>query len=314
MKRFEPPVPISQRLSVALVRLVFFTVVIVGVGVWAFLSGPALNRIAKARVGEIGGQVAPPVLGLAQDGERLLRVAAVWLGREDLALDHQSLNKRFLPLLAQLPDINSLRIADQSGNEWLLGRAADGVWFNRLTAAADKAQPTRRFLRWKDLDTLAKDERQTSDYQPLDQPWLQKALKAGPGKLVSTEIGRLGGGNDLGTTLALATEPIRGRPSWVLALDLRLQGLTGTLNGLQLGNRGMVLAFSEQGRVLAHSRAERHNAPVRPEQLVLTSVVGLELGPLQDGIGRWLGRNELPLEDGLFIHEIGRASCRERVS
>lgn len=302
MKRFKRPIPIGQKLTTALLRLVFITLAIFGLSIWVLFSGPALDRIALARVGEISAQTGASVAGAYRNAENLLWIAANWLSKEDLALDHQNLNRRFIPLLAQYPDLVGLRIADGSGNEWLLNRNPDGTWLNRLVSAADKSQPTRRFLRWKDGEILAGDERRDSRYIPQDQPWFQKATQAGPGKLVATEIGRLEDRGDLGAMLALALPDSRARHGVVVGVELSLKEVTSQLSALRLGDRGLALLFTDAGQILGHSRAERFGLTYQPGELMLASVVGLDLGPLQDGIGRWLGRDELPLEDALFVH------------
>lgn len=292
----KPPVPLRRHLIRTLLGLVIVSVLIMGSGFW-LLWVPALKQLAVARVDALEVRARAQAQILVLNAERLARVAAAWLARDEPNLDHQSLNRRFMPLLAQYPEYLSLRIADAAGNEWLLARNPDDTWRNRLTAVGDK-DVTHRFLIWQDTERLQQERREPSDYQPRAQSWFQRAMRANPGQGLWTEIAPLPEGGGPISMLALAVPSGQGRPPLMVALEVDLGHLVRTL--MPHDQAALLILFTTQGQLLGH-----HHLPAsRPGGMppLFSSVLDLDVGPLSPGIRAWLGRDSGPMADILFLH------------
>ena len=80
-----------------------------------------------------------------------------------------------MPILAQYPEYSSILIADTQGSEWLLMQKPGDGWMNRLTNPED-TDGKHRYLHWNNANALERDERQESDYNPLEGPWFREAM------------------------------------------------------------------------------------------------------------------------------------------
>jgi signal transduction histidine kinase len=284
--------------------LVLTTCLVLAIGGWLLLFAPAVDSMARARISQISALVEGQVTRLTVTTERLLQLAADWLASGTLPLDHLSLNQRFIPLLKQTPEYATMLVADTAGSEWMLTRRADGGWTNRLSGSDD--QPgTRRYLQWSDTQTLEGDEQRETDYETRSRPWFRKAMETGPGEVGWTEIYRFFTGQEPGVT---AVRRVEGGPSpreLVVGLDLRLLDIARYLNSLQLGQRGLAVLLTKEGRILGLTRLERGvHQPLR-QDLVFRPVLGVDLGPLQQGVDLWLERGQGTLQDRLLVHDFG---------
>lgn len=291
---------LRRRFGRSLSLVVAGTALALLLGGWWLLLKPSIDSIAADRIGRISTRVETHLLRLGEDTDRLLYIAADWLRGDGLALNHRSLNRRFMPLLARFPAYSSLLIAGSGGNEWMLFRRTDGTWLNRLTAG-DETDDTRRFLSWKNADTLLKDERLASDYSPLQRPWFRQALESPPGEPVWTEIYRFHTSGKPGITAALRIPGVDDA-SMVLGLDLQLEDIARYLASLNLGERSHAVLITEEGRLLGSSGLPQDDQTPTAAELVFQPVIGLPLQPLKKGFDLWLHRARQPLEDHLTLH------------
>jgi len=261
-----------------------------------------LDGIAHARGAQMGTLVEARLGRFEADTTHLLRVAAAWLGREGLALDHRSLNLRFIPILEQYPEYAEVWVTGPSGSEWMLRRRPDGTWLNRLSGSQEQ-DDTRRFLEWSNPETLIKDERRPSNYAPLRQPWMKKALATPPGQITWSEIHLLPDSNQPGITATLRLPPAGGQ-GLLLGMDLRLADLAHYLNSIGLGHKGFVVLLSIQGRLLGLSNLNGGSDYALRDNLVFQPVLSLDLGPLRQGLDFWLGRGVEPLIEQLILHDL----------
>jgi hypothetical protein len=287
----------QRRLTRTLTQLTLGTALILLMLAGGLLLAPSLNGIAQARGAQLGGLVESRLGRLDTETGRLLQIAAAWLTGEGLALNHQSLNARFMPILEQYPEYAEVRVADSSGSEWMLRHRSDGTWLNRLNRphAKDNRQ---RFLEWSTDRTLSKDERRPSDYASLRQPWVKKALAAPRGQILWSEVHLLAKSRQVGITAAMRLAAT-GERELLLSLDLRLANLAPNVNKLGLGHKGLAILLSIQGRLLELSELSGEAAS---RHAVFQSVVGLELGPLKRGINLWLGRGAESTVEHVILH------------
>ncbi len=93
--------------------------------------------------------------------------------------NHQKLNKYFIPILQNHPQLSSVLLADSLGNEYMLLNA-DSLWITRLTREHSKMNMPV-YLYWekrpdyKGIPLIKKDSYKR--YDPVLRPWYQLALK-----------------------------------------------------------------------------------------------------------------------------------------
>lgn len=291
---------VRRRLTRTMMYLVLGTVLTLAVSGWFLLVSPSVDSIALARIGQLSALVQAQLHRLASVTDRQLKITASWLTSEGVSLDHSTLNRRYMPILAQYPEYSSILIADTGGSEWLLLRKPDGGWMNRLTSPDDK-DGKHRFLHWTHSGTLERDERQKSDYNPLERPWFRGSMRSPPGQTTWTEIYRFFTLQEPGVTAAMRL-PAAGDSELVIGLDLRLIDIARKLNSVRLGNSGQAMLLSAEGRILGLTNFTGNPDQPVPEELIFKPVTELKLEPLRKGLDSWLDRGEQPLEDSLLWH------------
>ncbi len=253
---------------------------------WLF-SLTALNGAASDRADAEAARLSARLSDLRTDAERLIRVGTDWLTAGDLGLDHRSLNRRFMPVLEQLEGIDSVRIADTRGNEWMLRRESDNRWLNRLSSAADAETGEHRFLIWRNLQELQEDKRQASDYSPDTQEWYKLSLQTTPGVLIWTQVHSLAGSGKPGIIAAMRL-PHKGDNPLFIAVALRLTGLKPGAGGAQEGSTTQAALITAQGQFLDVS----DNAGLDPAAYRFKSLLNLDDHPLKPAFTQWLERKQ----------------------
>ncbi len=295
-------IPLKRQLSRGLTLVLLLSATLFLLGGWLLLLKPSLDNVAGNQIDRIATRLQTHLLRMEDDSRRLLHLAADWLTEGDLTLDHRSLNRRFMPLLKQYPDYASLRVADPTGNEWMLFRRSDGTWLNRLTKGAESV-PTRRFLSWSEDGELQRDERLESDYSPTLRPWYRLTRDARLGQPVWSEIHRFDTSLDPGITTAMRIR-VGDDSELLLALDLRLETVAGHLSPRQPGEAAHTVLITEEGRLLGSA-----GLPAVGDDLpTLQPVLGLDIQPLKLAVKLWLERDgkapaaRLRLHDGELWH------------
>ncbi len=113
--------------------------------------------------------------------ERQLRIikAAGSMGLFEDIHNHQKLNEYFIPILENHPQLSSILMADDLGNEYMLLNA-DSMWITRLTRKHSKTKKPV-YIYWKKwpdytgIPAMKKDSDKV--YDPTMRPWYQLALK-----------------------------------------------------------------------------------------------------------------------------------------
>lgn len=172
---------------------------------------------------------------------------------DDLDPDH--LNRLFLPMTRQFPQIASVRVADADGREYMLVNR-DGRWFNREV----RADTWRTRARWTNPGGAADSATrwESSDYDPRRRAWYESALAAG------AETLRAGGHGDDDATgwtppyrlpggasgITASTAARAGGALRVIAFDIQLTSVSAFASTLSVSNRGGVVVLTDDGKII----------------------------------------------------------------
>ncbi len=252
--------PVRFRLLRDLVLLLVFTVGLL-VAINILLIDDIKQDLAESRIEAATTLVQDAVQGLLFPVRQQLLIIRDGLESAQInPAQAQALNQRLIPILAHMPQIAGAIDAAADGREYFLRREGDG-WLTRLRGPGDQAQI--RLQRW-DESLHPQDERQVAtDYDPRTRPWFLEAVE-NPGQLVWSPPYVFASLEVPGITVALAwsqSEQVR-----VTALDVTLQSIFDTIEGLTIGTDGRGFLFSGAGGVFAprgiaesHPRDHRSN-------------------------------------------------------
>jgi PAS domain S-box-containing protein len=245
-------VTIRRALLVRFVGLVLLTFSILCAGLYLFVVEPAAEQIAGSEMRRAQKEIEASWLALVAQIERVVLTARQWGVEGDLDLnEHRNFNRRFIPILAQRPQISSVIFADDTGRETFLVRMPGGQWHTRVTDSG-KWGKNQRWLRWTSGGELAGEEWRVSDYNPLQRPWHIGAMsmQKTPG-VFWTEPYVFFTTKDPGITASSRWRDDATGVNFVIAFDIKLTDFSRVTSALAVGPRGSVALLTDDGRIVA---------------------------------------------------------------
>ncbi|MCF1182219.1 putative DNA binding domain-containing protein [Marichromatium gracile] len=239
--------PIRNRLLRDLILLVAGTVGLL-VLINVLLIDDIKHDLAGNRIESASALVRDEVRGLLLPVQQQLLIVRDGMESAGLGpLDEQALNERLTPILAHMPQVAGAIEAGADGAEYFLGRTREG-W---LTRVRDPEDPQRlRITRWDAQLKALETREQGSDYDPRDRPWYRNAT-AHPDTQVWSAPYIFASLGLPGTTVAIARE--QAGELRVSALDVTLERIVGTIEGLDLPPGGYGFLFNGDGGVFVPS-------------------------------------------------------------
>lgn len=216
-----------------------------------------------------------------------LRIASAWgqQGRVD-PTDVEALNRHFMPVLSQLPQVSSMLVARDDGTEYLLLEDPDG-WRNRETRPGEWGTRTR-WRTWRDEYTPLDEEWRELNYDPRLRPWFQGAMWNDEGEIFWTEPYVFFTTKDPGITASIRwNQSGDDEKSYVTAFDVTLTDISRFTSSLQVSANGMAVVYTESGRVVGLPRSEAYQSEAQIRSDVLRPVDSLGIPALTDAVTRW---------------------------
>jgi len=179
----------------------------------------------------------------------------------------QKLNRQFVPLMNQYPQISSLLVADSRGREHMLLRIGP-EWRNRVTRV-DRWGGEVRWLEWRDDDESPSTERtEALGYDPRVRPWYVGAVELRDRLAAMTQPQRdrsrvhwtrpyrFFTTREPGITASITYESDDGLDH-VIGFDVLLRDISDFTMGLRVSNSGRVFVFTEEMRIIGLPNAPR---------------------------------------------------------
>lgn len=198
-----------------------------------------------------------------------LRISGEWVGEDGFDLEKRDqINRYFIPMLKNIPQINALIIANSGGQEYYLQRTDKG-WQSR---SRDPSRWSGKVLQhsWQDGKPVGEGRFAKSDYDPRQRSWFKGALDvAGTQEVFWSAPYRFFFNNQIGVTTSLRIPDLktgaevgevkRGE-EFVVAFDVLLCDLLAWTSELELGLEGRAFMISDEGRVLGLSQNQCQEA------------------------------------------------------
>ncbi len=221
--------------------------------------------------GEISRFISPAI--------RELQLAHSWgLGGMLDITATEELNRLFMPLIRQHPQVSSLMLADETGREYMLLRG-DGAWRNRITRRGEWEGRTL-WLEWAGFGEPPREQWRTQDYDPRLRPWYRGAMTRlaqrdgataveDAGELIYwTEPYTFFTTGDPGITASIAFRGADGL-RYVIGFDILLRDISDFTARLKIRKHGTVTVLTDDGRVIGLPALDRFRNPVARQQALL---------------------------------------------
>jgi serine phosphatase RsbU (regulator of sigma subunit) len=205
-------------------------------------------------------------------------VAYYW-AQQDL-FDTQQTQTTFnmlAPVIRQFPQISSILLADEEGNEFMLLRE-QGLWQIRQILNG-KWNGKARIRKFSDEDTNVTTEYLRLEYDARKRPWFRGALRRyrrasaatkDPARqgLFWTEPYTFFTTHDPGITASIAQRDKHGR-LYVLGIDILLNDISEFTSGLKVSPHGLAMILTDDGRVVGLPASVLPDEPSARKQLLL---------------------------------------------
>jgi len=283
----------------SLVRnLVLLTLLTSGTILAVILFGAhrSVEGLSETLVGSTDDLTEARLQGFFAPVSGVLRSGRDWgeAGMLDLD-DPRAVDALFIPVLAHIPQLSAVLIANGQGDSYVLMRKGEG-WRSRLSRP-DTWGGRSLWRVWEDAPAQAAEEWEEVGFDARTRPWFQGAMgQEDPTAAHWTPPYIFFTNKEPGITVATTYQAEDGG-TMVIALDLTLTDISLFTTGLQVSEHGMALVLTEDGAVLGLPRSDRFTDTESIKQAVLSRPEALGIDVLADAVKRWraMGRKHEPI-------------------
>ncbi|MGE0632799.1 MAG: ATP-binding protein [Pseudobdellovibrionaceae bacterium] len=265
---------------------------------------PFAKKLADTQLQDSSEQVRVHLNALVKRLESLSHSAQDWGSEGLIDLDDvEKFRRLFQTILLNGPDISSVVVADEDGNEILLVRMVGDRWMARKSRAKtwkDKAE----FYHWSAAGVLEKKETLSSTYDSRTRPWFKTGqMIQNENEVRWTEPFIFKSTQEPGMSAVVKWTGKNGK-AYYLANDLLLRDLSRFTTSMTPGINGVAAVFTESGLVIGLPRDSKFNTPADFESAVLKTADEIQIPSLQEGFRAW--QNKQGLDNTLFKFKVGR--------
>jgi two-component system sensor histidine kinase/response regulator len=242
---------LSALLLTRIVAIVVLSFAIFAVAGYWLMIAPLQEERARSEASRAVDQTAASIASTVGSTERSLETAAAW-GLSGL----YSINKpesflaTFIPIMRFRPQITSVHLADDSGRELMLARAADGNW--NVRRVDGPKNPDRQFLSvWSSGGELQKEETSFAPYDPRQEDWFKTAIAAAREFNIVWSAPHIFEDGYVGIPAVVRWRPAMHGPQMVLAFQVSLAELSTLTRATKIAQNGRVAVTTLEGSVVA---------------------------------------------------------------
>jgi len=241
------------RLLYLIVLLAIVTITIVALTVQKYYS--TRRNISVAVIQEITEKTESRIQAFFRPIVSQVSIIKDWIRSGDLKTSNPAdLNARFIPILEQLPQIYSIKIASEDTLAYVIVRDGD-TYRSRSTAptvgVARKGEWQRLSVEGKILEKSA----DSRNFSPREKNWFQGAIADQDDEIFWTDPYELYPASLPGVTAAAAWK--QADHNRVAALSIRIQDIRQLINSVRIGDRFQVFLYSDKAVVIDFQRIDR---------------------------------------------------------
>lgn len=252
------------------------------------LSHNAIDKSLEVTINELNSFFSPFV--------RNVKLAREWGSSGQLNIkDLETMNKRFVPVLRNYPQISSMLVGCTSGCEYMLLNE-DSTWLNRKTTAVPQKEV--RKIRWKYANNLfvkVYDEEwvERKNYDPRLRPWFTGALlnpndsfPAWTSPYIFATTG------EPGITASYKFSIPNDSNQYVIAYDLKLFDISLFTTQMNVSENGKLFIFTEDSLVIGLPKDKKFFASAAIKSNVLKPIDSLSIPVISSIFKEWNSINK----------------------
>jgi serine phosphatase RsbU (regulator of sigma subunit) len=204
-------------------------------------------------------------------------------------LNFNQLNRLFMPMVNNTPQVSSMLIGDTDGNEYMLLNLGEDIWRNRLTINGSAEKRSTELKWWYNgpgTDSLMQVWEKDKDYDPRSRPWFQGAIEnqsitdphwTDPYTFFTTK--------DPGITVAYKWQSTN--TTKVIAFDLLLTDISRFTTAMDVSENGKAFVLTSDLKVLGLPKEKKYSNLDALKKDVLSEVGKLKNKALIDAVRTW---------------------------
>lgn len=272
--------PLVRRLAI-----VFIATAVIAQAALLFFDERLVRRLSTELIGSVAGSVGAQLQRLISVQGNMLLIALDEVDR--VALDAEGsdaeLYAKVIPFLKTYPILDSVNIADNEGNEFVVIRDDDGFLTRRIAGAnLDIAQ-------WQRVrnDEIVEAWERSTDVRPMERPWFIGALQHEPRSRFWTKPYAFLSTGEPGVSVATRWRSESDELERVIAFNLSLVDISHQTMNLHPSENGMVMVLDSSRRVLGLPAHERFSDDRQITATTLLPVDELGIGTVEQAVSAW---------------------------
>ena len=164
--------------------------------------------------------------------------------------DTENLNRYFLPVMEQIPYLNSINTGDEEGNGYMFLKNGD-IWQNRIVNPGKWGLKKVKWLKFSQTLQLQEEHMQDNAYDPRSMPWYKIVSNSSDRNIpVWTQPYIFKTTRDMGVTVAIQVY-LPENSDFVLAIDMKSKDLSVFSVAFRPSPNGKMFVMLENGKVTA---------------------------------------------------------------
>ncbi|MCB1777304.1 MAG: response regulator, partial [Candidatus Competibacteraceae bacterium] len=285
--------------------LVTLAILVFAITAYFLVFSRMVDELAASAMHKGANVIRAQTEGLFSQIDRITNETREWGHNHTFTIDDLGrFNRLFIPILTERERISSVRLAEESGREFLLLKMPDGEWHNRITDR-ERWGPEQYWRKWGEGYTLLSEEWRESDYDPRQQRWYQEAARLTQDRaLYWSDPYRFPSVHEPGMTAAGRWRDSANQRLYVITLDLKLLDLSRFTRNIDISPNGWVAIMLADGRLLGLPRDARIQTDADINANVLKTVAESDFMPLTNAVAQWQAMGK-PANQVLFFHSAG---------
>ena len=272
--------------------LIIGAVIILSAGALLYFDHKLVRSLSEGLIHKSALATDLKLKRLFDGATRGLRIAQLQVDSLEIQAgeNEDRLFKDLQSFLANVEFLDSINLADFSGNEYVLIKQGDEI----LTRFVDGTEPG--IAHWKRRVDQRIEEEWTRqiDFAPSDRPWFQGAAALENGDRFWTAPYTFATTKEPGISVSGKARRPESDEEFIIAFNLTLTNITDYTTRLRPSENGMTVVFDHEGKVIGlppHPRFEDHKSVL---SAVLSPVAELGIAPLAAALENWEARSRQP--------------------
>jgi adenylate cyclase len=200
--------------------------------------------------------------------------------------DTENLNRYFLPIIEQIPYLNSINTGDEEGNGYMFLKNGD-IWQNRIVNPVKWGSKKAKWLKFSQNLQLLEENMQDIGYDPRDRPWYKNAINS---KNITapawTKPYIFHTSKEPGITVSIRIF-LPNKQSFVLAFDMQSKDLCAFSVTFRPSPNGKIFVMLDNGKVTGLPADPKFVTADDIEKYLLRDIKELEIEEITNAVEFW---------------------------